>query len=99
MKQDVQLTLIDATYAITCGYEQATTTTSDVYGVKRSVQRNDFYLASQAGYRADAIFDMWSFEYGGQEMLKAEDITYDIIRTYQKTPDIIELTCQRREEK
>lgn len=99
MRQDVKLTLYDATFAITSGYETMTTTTSVVWAERRSVTRNEFYQASQAGYKADAVFDVYAFEYAGQEIVEADNIKYKVVRTYQKSLDVVELTCQRRDEK
>ena len=99
MKQDVQIDLRNITYAISGGYETETSTDSTVWAGRRSATRNEFYQASQAGYKADVIFTIYSFEYGGEEQVVFNNVVYDIVRTYQKTPDILELTCQMREEK
>lgn len=99
MKQDVQISLQQVAYDIVDGYETETTDAATVWAGKRSVKRDEFYLASQAGYRADIVFTIYSFEYNGEEQVVFNDVVYDVVRTYQKTPNILELTCQVREEK
>lgn len=99
MKQDVQINIRQVSYAIVDGYETETYTENTIWAGRRSATRNEFYQASQAGYKADVIFTIYSFEYGGEEQVVFNNVVYDIVRTYQKTPDILELTCQMREEK
>lgn len=99
MKQDVQITLQQVAYDIVDGYETETTETATVWAGKRSVKRDEFYLASQAGYKAAVVFTIYTFEYNNEEQVVFNDVVYDIVRTYQKTPDYLELTCQVREEK
>ena len=99
MKQDVQIKLQQVAYDIVDGYETETTAETTIWAGKRSVKRNEFYQASQAGYRADAIFTIYAFEYNNEEQLICDGVVYDIVRTYQTTLDTLELTCQVREEK
>lgn len=99
MKQDVQITLRQIAYDIIDGYETETFADTVIWAGRRSVKRSEFYQATQAGYRADVVFSIYSFEYHGEEIVVFDNVLYDIVRTYQTTPDILELTCQMREEK
>lgn len=99
MKQDVQITLRQVAYDIVNGYEKETFADTVIWAGRRSVKRSEFYQSTQAGYRADVIFSIYAFEYHGEEIVVLDNVLYDIVRTYQKTPDILELTCQMREEK
>lgn len=99
MRQDVQIVLREVAYSIVNGYEVGQNTDSPVWAGKRSVTRNEYYQASQAGYRADIVFSVYSFEYSGQSQILLDGVVYDVVRTYQKSLDTLELTCQAREEK
>ena len=99
MKQDCKITLRQVAYDIIDGYETETNADTTIWAGRRSVKRNEFYQATQAGYRADVVFTIYSFEYHGEEQVVCNDVVYDIVRTYQTSLDFIELTCQRREEK
>lgn len=99
MKQDVQITLRQVAYDIVDGYETETSADTVIWAGKRSVKRNEFYQATQAGYKADVIFSVYAFEYDGEEQVVFNDVVYDVVRTYQATLDTVELTCQVREEK
>lgn len=98
MKQDVQVSLEQVVYSIVDGYETENSTSSTIWAGRRSATRSEFYAATQAGYKADEIFTIYAFEYDKQERLTFNSVVYDIVRVYQKTPDILELTCQVREE-
>lgn len=99
MKQDVQITLRQVAYDIVDGYETETSADTVIWAGKRSVNRSEFYQATQAGYKADVIFSVYAFEYNGEEQVVFNDVVYDVVRTYQATLDIIELTCTKREER
>lgn len=99
MKQDCKITLRQVAYDIIDGYETETNADTTIWAGRRSVKRSEFYQATQAGYRADVVFTIYSFEYNGEEQVVCNDVVYDVVRTYQTSLDFIELTCQRREEK
>ena len=98
MKQDCKIALRQTAWDIIDGYETETYEDTVVWAGRRSVKRDEFYQASQAGYKADAIFTVYAFEYHGEERVVCGDVLYDVVRTYQKSLDTIELTCQVREE-
>lgn len=98
MKQDVQITLRQVAYDIIDGYETETFADTVIWAGRRSATRNEFYQATQAGYKADEIFSIYSFEYHDEEQVVYKNVLYDVVRTYQASLDVIELTCQFREE-
>lgn len=97
---DVKITLRKMTYTVTKGVvESAVKHEAEVWAHPKSVTYNEFYQATEAGYKADIIFSLYSFEYGGEEEIKYSDEIYDVVRTYCTSNDRIELTCSRRKEK
>ena len=48
-------------------------------------------------YRADKIFEVWAFEYDGQQYIEHEGKEYEVVRDYSTNPDRIQLTCQRKD--
>jgi len=92
----VELTLQTCTYPIIDGVERKTVTAeteafADVVGVNRA----EFYAADQAGYRADIIFELWAFEYGGQQGVLYDGREYKVIRSFPVSMDRVQITCQR----
>ena len=60
-------------------------TATTVFADKKSVGFSEFYKASQAGYTAELKFDVYSFEYTGQQIVEypvASGTRYRVLRTY-----------------
>lgn len=94
---DTQITMCLLSYSIENGQttekiERETT----VWAAKKSVNRAEYYQAAQAGRRTDAIFRIHNLEYSGEQCVRYEGKTYDVVRTYGAETEEIELTCQRR---
>lgn len=98
MKQDCKISLRQVAYAITDGYETESHQDTAVWAGRRSATRSEFYQATQAGYKADVVFTIYSFEYHDEEQVVYGTKVYDVVRTYQKSLDELELTCQVRDE-
>lgn len=64
-----------------------------VFANKKSVRSNEFYLASQSGYKLEKMFEVRSVDYNSQTFLDYDSKRYEIIRTYDKG-ELIELVCQ-----
>lgn len=64
-----------------------------IFADKKSIRSNEFYLASQSGYKLDLMFDVLALEYQSQKYLDYESKRYEIVRTYEKG-DKIELVCR-----
>ena len=67
-----------------------------VYAELRSVGRTEFYAAQQAKKRVDKIFRLRVADYRNESIVRHEDTSYDVVRTYRTGSDFIELTCARR---
>lgn len=80
MTYDYELTLIgDKETTILCG--------------KKSVGRNEFYSAAQAGLKPEIIFIVHDYEYNGEEKIRFEGKIYKVIKTYSVSFEEVELTC------
>lgn len=92
----VELTLQTCAYPIIDGVERKTVTAeTPVFADVISVNRAEFCAASQAGYRADAVYEVWAFEYDGQQGVSCGGVDYRVIRSFPVSMDRIQLTCQR----
>ncbi|GHV27592.1 hypothetical protein FACS18948_5220 [Clostridia bacterium] len=67
----------------------------EVWADKRSAVRAEFYQAQTAGFKAEITFTVWQSDYDGQERIECGDDVYDVIRTYEKGRDRVEIVCQR----
>ncbi len=70
-----------------------------IWAKTKSVNYNEFYRATAAGYQASIIFDVYFFEYCGEEEILFEKEIYQVIRSYRKNTDRLELTCQKEDGK
>jgi len=76
-----------------------TTTERLVYVDAKSIRQSEFYQAQATGLRPELMFEMRLEEYQDEPRFKYADKsgvwkTYDIIRTYEKNKDFIEIICQ-----
>lgn len=69
---------------------------SEVWADRKSVNRSEFYAATQAGMKADVVFTVNAIDYQEQSMVRVGEVLYDVVRTYQKELDHVELTCTKR---
>lgn len=65
-----------------------------IYCNKKSVGSREFYQASQQGLKPSIILEIHTFEYNNQEHLTYNSKRYRIIRSYDKTGEKTELTCE-----
>ena len=65
-----------------------------VYVDSKSARQSEFYQAQAVGLRAEIMFEMRRTEYNGEQRIKYDEEEYDIIRTYKKNNDFIELVGQ-----
>lgn len=66
---------------------------SVVFANKKSVRQSEFYQAHAHGFKPEIMFEVRSLEYTGQEQLIYNGKTYNIIRTYSKNDEVMELIC------
>lgn len=65
-----------------------------VYVDEKSIRQSEFYQAQATGLRPELMFEMRRSEYQKEPKFKYDGTTYDIIRTYKKNRDFIEIICQ-----
>ena len=65
-----------------------------VYVDEKSIRQSEFYQAQAVGLRPELMFEMRLSAYQKEPRFKYEGVTYDIIRTYKKNRDFIEIICQ-----
>lgn len=72
---------------------------TEVWADRKSVSRQEFYQAQQAGVRADVVFVVNALDYAEQSLVRVGSVYYDVTRSYQTELDKIELTCTKRGER
>lgn len=60
----------------------------------KSIGRNEYYEAARAGLKPTKIFNVHSFEYGGELVVKFEGKYFKVIRTYTVSSEETELICE-----
>lgn len=76
------------------GNQIETPTERMVYANEISVSSQEFYNAAVTGLRPTKRFEIYSFEYQGEERLKHDGVMYRIIRT-EKRGEKTRITCER----
>lgn len=66
-----------------------------VFADKKAIRQSEFYAADNAGLKPEATFEIYAHEYAGDEMVKWNDKTFAILRTYEKKTTT-ELICGAR---
>lgn len=63
---------------------------------KLSIGQKEFYEAHTSGLKPELKFEVRMFEYKGEDTLKYNGVTYNIIRTFDNfKKGTVELTCSR----
>ena len=70
-------------------------TSRQVFANKLSVKRAEFYQAMATGLRPELVFTVRLIDYEGEENLSFEGEAYNIIRTYTKDGEFLELICNK----
>ena len=68
---------------------------TQVFCNKKSVRQSEFYQAMANGLRPEAMFEIRLIDYSNQDKLSFEGVTYEILRTYDRDGEMIELVCNR----
>lgn len=79
------------------GFETVTTTTKDVMASVKSVARTEFYAAYASGLTVDLVFVIHRSGYSGEKDLIYDGHRYEVIRTYEREDEFIELTSRKRQ--
>jgi SPP1 family predicted phage head-tail adaptor len=64
-----------------------------IFANKKGIRGNEFYLASQNGYKLELMLVVRSSDYQAQKYLEYNEKQYEIVRTYDKG-EFTELICQ-----
>lgn len=70
-------------------------TKKQVYANETSVKRSEFYQAMQNGLRPEVIFEVKSIDYTDEKKIEWDSKEYNVIRTYSKDREVVELVCNR----
>jgi SPP1 family predicted phage head-tail adaptor len=66
----------------------------NIFADKQSIRQSEFYQAMAAGLKPELTFIIRTCEYNQEPMLEFNLKTYNIIRTYEKENEFIELICE-----
>ena len=77
------------------GYPVESQTTSLVWGDVRSATRTEFYSAEAQGHKVAMILTVPVLDYDGAEEVTIDNKTFKVVRVYQKSLDLIELSLER----
>lgn len=61
----------------------------------KSVGRSEFYSAATTGLKPEIIFIVHNYEYNGENQVEFENKKYNVIRTYTRNEEEVELTCEK----
>lgn len=77
------------------GYETTEeTATTHFCNWTDGVSQNEFYLAHKEGFQASASLEMFSEEYKKQKIVDFHGVRYNVIRSFQRTPDVVTLILE-----
>ena len=77
-------------------HEAVTETARTVFCTVRSVTRNEFYSAMNAGVQPEWVFVLTLAEdYQGERVVRYKEQKLRVVRTYVTSDDGIEITCER----
>ncbi|WP_176222085.1 phage head closure protein [Tuberibacillus sp. Marseille-P3662] len=65
-----------------------------VYANQYSISQSEFYNASAQGLKPEKEFEIYSFEYQGEDLLRHEGTTYHIIRG-STSGEKMRITCEK----
>jgi SPP1 family predicted phage head-tail adaptor len=69
-----------------------------VFADKKSIRSTEFYQAHAVGLKPELNLIIRQIEYNGESRVRWNDKVYDVLRTYSKNDELIELTCAKRTE-
>ena len=96
MTYDHELTLIDYTIEYDeIGQQKKIETRTNILCAVKSIGRNEFYAAAQAGLKPEITFVIHGYEYNGEKEVEFEGEKYKVIRTYMKDFEEMELVCEK----
>jgi SPP1 family predicted phage head-tail adaptor len=75
-----------------------TETTRTVFADKKSIRSTEFYQAHAVGLKPEITLVIRQVDYAGESRLRWFGKVFDVLRTYSKNDELLELTCAKRTE-
>lgn len=93
MWRDV-IQLVTATHSVNeYGDAVQTDTLVSAFANKKAIRQSEFYQAHATGLKPELMFEIRSVDYNEQQELIFNAKRYQVIRTYTKNDEIVELVC------
>lgn len=68
--------------------------TADGFVNKKSATRSEFYAAKQAGDKIALVLEVRGSDYEGETRIEYGGNPYEVVRTYTRAGEVIELNCK-----
>lgn len=78
------------------GFPRHEASSKQVYADVKSISSAEFFRAGQDNIKPQYKMTIYSSEYEGEKIVKYENQTYSVYRTYQATNDFIELYVEQK---
>jgi SPP1 family predicted phage head-tail adaptor len=65
-----------------------------IFAELKGVKRSEFYQAQAIGLKPEKTFEVFDFEYNGENIVEHEGKRYDVIRSYPVKGEKLELICK-----
>jgi SPP1 family predicted phage head-tail adaptor len=65
-----------------------------VYANRKSIRQSEFYQAFATGFKPELMFEIRFYDYSNESKIRWNNHTYDVLRTFTKNEEMIELICQ-----
>lgn len=89
------LELIGITYTInSMGNSVPTKEKKPVYCNRKSIRQSEYYQAMAQNLKLEEMFEIRAFDYDNETELEYGGQEFDIVRTYTKNGEIMELVCK-----
>ncbi len=96
MRNDV-ITLISKTYTRNAyGVEIPAETEHDIYCDVKSISQREFYAAGENGFKPELRFDVFAYDYNGEDLIEYNGNRYTVYRTFQSSNNVLELYTERK---
>ena len=77
------------------GYKVETEARREVFVNKKSATRSEFYAAKQAGDKIALVLEVRGSDYEGETRIEYGGNPYEVVRTYTRAGEVIELIAKR----
>lgn len=64
-----------------------------VWANKKQAGASEYYKAAAIGKKITAVFEVFVEDYEGEMLVEYSGQLYDVERSYQTKPDLVELSC------